>query len=162
MLLAHVVPGYFVATNLRSRGCSDWNKLQRYTLYTIAIFSTVIPDLDVVYNIIVRDFANHSILWTHSLFPYLGLALMWGVLSYTKRLPFLCTTIGLVVFGGLSHLLLDVIVHGTPLFYPLNMTMIGWPPQQVVEGGLWGYLTHPIILLEPLMFGAAFLHWRQS
>lgn len=156
-----MVPGYFVAHYSRAHWPPRWNKPQRYALWSIAVASTVVPDTDVIYNILFRGFANHSVLWTHSLFPYLGVMLLWVALSAfcAERFLFLRTALGFIVLGGLSHLFLDVLVHGTPLFYPLSMMMVGWPPQQVVEGGLWGYVTHPIILLEPLLIGMALLHW---
>lgn len=159
MLLAHIVPGYFAASFSSSQWASAWNRPQKWDLWCTAIASTVLPDADVVYNIVVRGFANHSVLWTHSLFPYLGLGLVWYQLRATQRWPFLRMLIALAAVGGFSHLCLDVIAHSTPLFYPFSLTMVGWPPQQVVEGGLWGYLTHPIILFEPLLLGIALLHW---
>ncbi|MFN8493909.1 MAG: hypothetical protein U0350_40295 [Caldilineaceae bacterium] len=55
--------------------------------------------------------------------------------------------------------MLDVISHGTPLLYPLSLVAFGWPPQRVVEGGLWAYLTDPIFLCEPFLLGTAVTHW---
>lgn len=159
MLLAHIVPGYFAASLSRSHWQVDWFRKRRSILWVTAIASTVAPDIDVIYNILVRGFINHSVLWTHSLFPYLGLGLMWYVLYRKKYWPFLQMIIGLAALGGFSHLLLDVVAHGTPLLYPFSMTMFGWPPQQIIADGLWGYLTHPLFLLEPLLISSAILHW---
>src|SRR5690606_16252399 len=119
---------------------------------------TIAPDADVIYNILVRGFANHSVLWTHSLFPYIGLGIAWYALYYFQLWPLLRMMIGLAAIGGFSHLCLDVIVHGTPLLYPFSLIMFGYPPQQVVDGGLVGYLTHPIFLLEPFLIGIAVFH----
>jgi membrane-bound metal-dependent hydrolase YbcI (DUF457 family) len=164
MLLAHLVPGYFAASVTQSHWRPEWTPVQRGLLWTAALVSTFAPDLDVIYNATFRRFFNHSTLWTHSLFPHLAIALCWLVLHRIRRWPYVEMFIGLVAIGGLSHLLLDVIAHGTPLLYPLSLQMIGAPPRVVVEGGLRAYLTHPIILLEPLLFLGAAIHfvWRSS
>ena len=70
--------------------------------------------------------------------------------------------LALVELGGFSHLALDVIAHNTPLFYPFSTRMIGTAPAHVVNGGLRGYLTHPIILLEPVLFALALAHGWHS
>jgi hypothetical protein len=89
----------------------------------------------------------------------LGFGLLWLTLHNLKRWPYLETAVGLMTFGGLSHLLLDVVVHGTPLLYPVSMMMFGIAPARVVEGGFWAYVTDPIFLLEPLLIGVAIMHW---
>jgi hypothetical protein len=128
-------------------------------LWAAALGSTVAPDLDVVYNALFRGFVNHSMLWTHSLFLYLAIGLGWSTLCYVKRWPYLKLLVGLITFGGLSHLLLDAIGHRTPLLFPFSMRMFGVAPKRVVDGGLSAYLTDPVFLLEPLAFLVAFVHW---
>lgn len=155
MLLAHIVPGYFAARLTHSLWDEGWTKQQRTGLWIAAITSTIAPDADVVYNSLFRGFTNHSVLWTHSLFPHFVIAILWLIMPNGKRWSYLRTLVMLVAIGGVSHLVLDVIVHGTPLVYPFSSYMVGWPPQQVIDGGLWGYLTHPIFLLEPLLLSAA-------
>jgi len=39
------------------------------------------------------------------------------------------------------------------------MYMFGAPSIHVRDGGLWGYLTDPIFLLEPLLLFLAAVHW---
>lgn len=158
MLLAHIVPGYFAVQASKAHWLPHWKPWQKGVLWAAAIGSTIAPDSDVIYNILWRSFANHSVLWTHSLFPYLGIAIIGLLLPRARRWALLRMVFLLVATGGLSHLVLDVIAHGTPLFYPLSMVMVGWPPQQVTDGGLWGYLTHPIFLLEPLLLTTVVLH----
>lgn len=159
MLAAHLVPGYFVAAKSQSSWKHEWNRTKRVTLWVIALGSTIAPDLDVVYNALFRGFFNHSTLWTHSIFVYLSFGLIWLILHFTKRWTYIETLIGLVVVGGLSHLALDIIAHGTPMLYPASMMMIGIAPQRVIEGGVWAYLTDPIFLLEPLLFSTVIIHW---
>jgi hypothetical protein len=65
----------------------------------------------------------------------------------------------LLGIGWGSHLVLDMVVHRTPLFYPLSDVMMGYAPARVYEGGLFYYLTDPIFLLEPLLFAVAACHW---
>ena len=159
MLGAHLVPGYFAAIKSRQSWKPEWNKSQHILLWAVAFGSTVVPDLDVIYNAFFRGFVNHSTLWTHSLIPYLGIGLFWWILRYAKKWPFLQLLVGLVVVGGLSHLVLDVIAHGTPLLYPISLRMFGMPPVRVVEGGIWAYVTDPIFLLEPLALTLLVWHW---
>lgn len=159
MLVAHLVPGYFAAAKSQPHWKSNWNTRQRALLWIAALSSTVVPDLDVIYNALFRGFVNHSILWTHSLFVHLSVALGWWLLRRTGRWSYLQTLVGLVAVGGLSHLVLDVISHGTPLLYPISLTMFGFPPERVVEGGFWAYLTDPIFLLEPFLLILAAVHW---
>lgn len=187
MLLAHLAPGYFAATQSQPTWKSEWSRKQRALLWLVALGSTVAPDFDVIYNLLFRGFFNHSFLWTHSLFPYLGLAFLWWLLGfrgYSQNIsarsasrfslllefgegagggvPYLRTLLGLAAVGGLSHVLLDVIAHSTPIFYPLSTVMIGAPSVRVLQGGVWGYLTDPIFLLEPLLLVLAGVHWALS
>lgn len=159
MLVAHLVPGYFAAVWSRPYWNLQWSRNQRVGLWIAAFGSTVAPDMDVVYNMVFRGFFGHATLWTHSIFVHLGIVLGWLLLCCIGRLPYLQMLVGLVVIGGLSHLFLDVISHSTPLFYPFSLRMIGAPSTRVLEGKLWGYLTDPIFLLEPLLLGLAAAHW---
>lgn len=159
MLVAHLVPGYLAATTMQARWPRTWTRRRRVILWLIALGSTVAPDVDVVYNAVFRGFLNHSTLWTHSAFAWAGLTLTWLMLRIGGRLPYARTAIGLAVLGWLSHLLLDAISHGTPLFYPLSLYMFGAPSPRVLEGGFWAYISDPIFLSEPLLIGAAAAHW---
>jgi hypothetical protein len=159
MLLAHLVPGYFAAVGTKPRWQADWTPLQRRGLWAAALVSSFAPDFDVLYNAVFRGFVNHSFLWTHSIFLHGGIALIGWLVYRTRRFPYLAALLGLVALGGLSHLLLDVISHGTPIFYPLEMTVVGAPSTRVLLGGIRGYLTDPIFLLEPPLIAAALAHW---
>ena len=159
MLLTHLVPGYFAAALSQPRWQPRWRTEQRALLWIVALGSTFAPDLDVIYNLLFRGFINHSLLWTHSLWPQLSLGVLWWLLWRTGRWPYLQTLLWLAVIGGLSHLLLDVLVHGTPLFYPLSLAMIGYPPARVVVGGFWAYITDPIFLAEPFLWALLLIHW---
>jgi hypothetical protein len=69
---------------------------------------------------------------------------------------------GVIALSGMSHLLLDVIAHNTPLFYPLSARMIGDAPSYIASGGLRHYVTHPLFLLEPVLLLLTALHWISS
>ena len=157
MLAAHLVPGYFAVVATKSRWRPVWTPAQQLVLWGVALASTVLPDADVVYNALFRGFFNHSWLWTHSVFLYLALAILWWILRRWNQ--FAAMILGLMVLGGFSHLLLDVIAHGTPLFYPLTPLMIGSPSMRVTQIGVLGYLTDPVFLLEPLLITIAVIHW---
>lgn len=161
MLAAHLVPGYFAAAKSQSGRKPEWNRTRRVMLWAVALGSTVAPDLDVVYNALFRGFFNHSTLWTHSIFVYLGFGIAWLILHISKRWTYTKTLTGLVAIGGLSHLVLDIIAHGTPILHPVSMMIFGIAPQRVIEGGVWAYLTDPIFLLEPLLFSIAIIHWAR-
>lgn len=159
MLLAHIVPGYFAASYSQSHWQPEWTKNQCAFLWLVAVGSTIAPDLDVIYNVLFRGFMNHSVLWTHSLWPYLALGVVWFALWYFDRFRYLQMVFGLAAFGGLSHLVLDMIAHDTPIFYPFSDAMIGIAPAHVREGGLKVYLTDPLFLLEPLLLISMMLHY---
>jgi hypothetical protein len=162
MLAAHLVPGYFAVVNSQRQWRADWNAKQRVILWMAALISTFAPDLDVIYNTLFRGFANHSILWTHSLFVHLGIGLCWWLLRRNGRWPYLQTLVGLVAVGGLSHLVLDAVSHGTPLLYPVSLHMFGAPSIRVLEGGFWAYITDPIFLTEPFLLALVAAHWTVS
>ena len=157
MMFAHIVPGYFAAA------VSDrpryWTPLERAGLWGTAVVSCILPDIDVIYNIVVRGYANHAVLITHSIFPYLALGSVWLFLVLINRLPYIRLLFGLVAFGGLSHIALDVIAHSTPLFYPFSTRMIGNPPDSIFYGGVPVYLRHPLFLIEPFLLMLMVCHW---
>lgn len=159
MLVAHLVPGYFAAVRSRAPWRPEWSRNQRLALWIAALGSTAAPDLDVMYNVVFRGFFGHTILWTHSLYPYLGLVVIWWVIRQTGRWAYLRTMIELIAIGGFSHLLLDVVAHGTPLLYPVSLQLFGSSSLRELERGLWTYLTDPVFLLEPLLIGLALVHW---
>ena len=159
MLIAHLVPGYFAASISARSWPSTWGKVRRVALWSVALGATFVPDLDVIYNTTFRHFVNHSLLWTHCLFTYMAVGMLWLLVWRIGRWPYAQTLLSLCFCGGISHLALDVISHGTPLFYPLSKQLIGVPSERVLQYGVIGYLTDPIFLLEPLLLGFAAGHW---
>lgn len=148
-----------MASKVDQSHVTEWNMARRAMMWSVALGSTIAPDLDVVRNILFRGFFNHSTLWTHSIFVYLVFGLLWFGCRRSQKLAYFATLMGIIAVGGLSHLILDLVAHGTPLFYPLSMMGFGIAPQRVVDGGVWAYLTDPIFLLEPLLIGIAICHW---
>ncbi len=159
MLVAHLVPGYLAVTLSQRRWKKDWSGTQRAVLWIAGLTATVVPDLDVIYNWLFRGFFGHTILWTHSIFVHLGIVMVWLLLRGNDNWAYARTLVGLVALGGLSHLALDIVSHGTPLFYPFTWTLVGSPSPRVLAGGVRGYLTDPIFLLEPLLFALAGAYW---
>ena len=158
MLIAHAVPSYFFIQLTQSSWDDTWSRPQCWLLNGVALGSTVLPDADVVYNILVRGFANHSTLWTHSVWVY-GIFGLMSLLCTIGRWRYIAWCLGLVAVGGFSHILLDALVHNTPMFYPLSLDMIGLAPESVVEGGISAYIQHPLFLLEIGLWGAVLIHW---
>ncbi len=159
MLIAHLVPGFLGASKSRTGWRPQWTRRERTLLWAGALVSTFAPDMDVIYNALFRGFISHSTLWTHSLFVHLAVGSIWLILKRTGRYSYLQTLAGLVALGGLSHLALDVLSHGTPLLYPLSMAVIGFPSQRIAHGGFWTYITDPIFLAEPMLLALAFGYW---
>ena len=151
MLIAHLAPGFAAAIASQQYWDSGWGLRKRTGLWVAALGSTFIPDLDVIYNVLVTGIFNHRTLYTHSVFVHGTIALIWMVLVLVGRWRYGAILAGLAAAGGFSHLILDMIAHNTPLFYPVSMQMVGIAPERVVEGGIVAYLTHPVVLLEPLL-----------
>ena len=80
MLIAHLVPGYFAASFAQSRWPITWGRRRRTLLWITALGATVIPDIDVVLNVVSGKHINHSTLWTHSVFVYLAIGVIWFLL----------------------------------------------------------------------------------
>jgi membrane-bound metal-dependent hydrolase YbcI (DUF457 family) len=100
-------------------------------------------------------------LYTHSLFVHLVPAVV-ALLCWFFRWKYPAVLCGVIAVGGLSHLLLDVIAHNTPLFYPLSRQMIGSAPPAIAIGGTSNYLAHPLFLLEPFLLMLVAVHWVYS
>ncbi|MGH8529275.1 MAG: metal-dependent hydrolase [Nevskiales bacterium] len=162
MLIAHLVPGYFAAVVSQPSWNPKWSRTQRASLWLAALGATAAPDLDVIYNLLLRGFFGHSVLWTHSVFVHLPLVLAWFVMGRTRSWPYLRTMTGLIAAGGISHLLLDALSHGTPLFYPLSRELIGVTLERIRIGGVIAYLTHPAYLVEALLITLAAGHWDST
>lgn len=159
MLIAHLVPGYFIGVNAQKNWGDSWTSTQRRILWTVAFAGTFLADTDVIVNILFHGIFNHSTLLTHSLFPVLMFTLLSAICKYILRIPYISTALSLLALSWLSHLFLDALVHKTPLLYPLSSAMIGYAPPRVYAGGFWYYLTDPIFLLEPLLIMIAIGHW---
>jgi membrane-bound metal-dependent hydrolase YbcI (DUF457 family) len=160
MLAAHLVPGYFAAVKLQTRWHPEWSRNRRAVLWGVALFSTVAPDLDVIYNGLFRGFFNHSTLWTHSVLVHGTIALCWLILNRIRRWKYLEMLAGLIAIGGCSHLLLDTIVHGVTWLYSFSMRVFVAPfAVRVLEGGVLAYITDPIFLAEPGLIILALTHW---
>jgi membrane-bound metal-dependent hydrolase YbcI (DUF457 family) len=159
LLAAHLIPGYFAAAFSQPHWHPEWGKLRRAWLWAAALGATVVPDTDVVLNVLSGNHINHSTLWTHSLFVHLSVVLLCCLVWRSNRRPYLTMLVGLVAFGGLSHLFLDVIAHGTPLLYPFSSELVGIVPARILQGGLWAYLSDPIFLLEPVLIALALVYW---
>jgi hypothetical protein len=157
--VAHLVPGYFAGVLTQPNWNPQWGRLRRVGLWIAGLGATIVPDTDVVLNVLSGNHINHSTLWTHSLFVHLAIVLIWFLLWRKGRWPYLTMLVGLMALGGLSHLVLDIIAHGTPLLYPFSTELIGIPPSRIVKGGLWAYLSDPILLLEPTLIAFALIHW---
>lgn len=159
MLVAHVVPGYCIAAHTVQGNQRRWSPAQQALVWLVGLGAAIAPDADIIYNALLHGFIKHSILWPHSVFPYLGLLGIWLVGRAKRADSYLLALLGVFIAGNLSHLLLDAISHGTPLLYPLTLHMFGAPSTRILYGGARAYLTDPLFLLEPALLSAAAVHW---
>lgn len=159
MLFAHFVPGYFAAALSQPYWNPKWSTPQRVVLWGAALGSTALPDTDVVYNAFFNGFINHSTVWTHSIFLYSIFGAIWLGLYLAHQLEFLRLVCALIALGGSSHILLDVVSHGTPFLFPVSNAFVSLAPRRVMIGGFWAYVTDPVFLLEPLLIGFAIAYF---
>lgn len=159
MLIAHLVPGYFNGIISQPKWEQNWTQNQQILLWTFAFTGTFVPDIDVIFNILFHGVFNHSTLLTHSLFPVLIFIMIWSICKYVLHRDYFAEIWKLLAISWLSHIILDALVHKTPLLYPLSSEIIGYAPYRVYVGGIWYYLTDPIFLLELLLIAMGVGHW---
>lgn len=158
MLIAHLVPGYWGVIYTQKDARPRLTKYQQVLLWGASFAGTVYPDLDVIINLLFRHSFQHQILWTHGIWGAVIMAAAGRLFLNHNRCTFVRSAVYLFAFGWLSHIFLDLIVHGTPLFYPFSMIGFELAPKQIVEGGAAAYLAHPLFLLEPLLISTVVIH----
>lgn len=159
LLVSDLVPGYVAVMRSHAHWKPEWSQKQRAALWISALGSTAAPDLHVMYNTVFQGFCGHTILLTYNVLHYVGLALIWWLLRRTGRVPYVRTMTGLIAAGGLSHVFLNVVAHGTSLLYSPSMHGFGSSWLRMLERGLIPYLKDPVFLLEPFLIGLAVARW---
>lgn len=159
MLVGHLAPFGPIAAAVERRWRPEWPRWTRRLPWAAALAGCVLPDLDVIVNTVFNGVLHHVYYFPHSIFPYLPVLLLGILLVRWQRTRLAGLTVLTFGIGALSHLFLDVISHGTVLFYPLWNGLVGWTFPRLDERILVSYLHSPNFWLEPLVILAATIWW---
>jgi hypothetical protein len=159
MLIGHLAPVGPIAAAVERRWRPEWPRWTRKLPWAATLTGCVLPDLDVIANTLFNGVLHHLYYFPHSIFPYLPVLVLGILLLRRQRTRLAGLTVLAFVLGALSHLLLDVISHGTVLFYPLWNGLVGWTFPRLDEHILVSYFHSPNFWLEPLVILAAAIWW---
>ncbi|MBN1813134.1 MAG: metal-dependent hydrolase [Anaerolineae bacterium] len=159
MLIGHLAPVGPIAATVERRWRPEWPRWTRRLPWAAALAGCVLPDLDVVVNMLFNGVLHHLGYFPHSIFTYLPVLFAGILLVCWRRTRLVGWTALAFGLGVLSHLLLDVVSHGTVLFYPLWNGLVGWTFPRLDERILVSYLHSPNFWLEPLVILAAAIWW---
>jgi hypothetical protein len=159
MLIGHLAPVGPIAAAVERRWRPKWPRWTRRLPWVAALAGCVLPDLDVIANTLFNGVLHHLYYFPHSIFPYLPVLILGILLVHWQRTRLAGLTVLAFGIGTLSHLFLDVISHGTVLFYPLWNGLVGWTFPRFDERILVSYLHSPNFWLEPLVILAAVFWW---
>jgi membrane-bound metal-dependent hydrolase YbcI (DUF457 family) len=126
---------------------------QLVLLYFVGISAAILPDLDIILLFIDKTL-QHRTLLSHSIIPYMMVALIVWIISVLRNDRFL-EKLALAAFVGVtSHFVLDVLVGGVVLLAPLNSKFIGFPLNFPTKPALWAqaYIASKYMLFEILIF----------
>jgi hypothetical protein len=159
MLVGHLAPVGPIAAAVARRWDSKWSPWTRTLPWVGAAAGCVFPDLDVISNVLLNGRLLHLYYLPHSVLPYLPLLFLGWLLVRSRRARPAGWTVVAFSLGVLSHLALDVVSHGTVLFYPLWNGLVGWTFPWTGGHVLQAYFQSPNFWLEPGVLLAAALWW---
>lgn len=160
MMLGHLTPFGLIAAAAERHWQPAWPRWTRALPWTAALAGCIFPDLDIVANILLNGVAMHLYCLPHSVLPYLPLLALGCLLAHRQRTRLAGLTVLIFGLSVLSHLLLDVVSHGTMLFYPLWNGVVGWTyPPRAGESMMMAYFRAPNFLLELGVLAAAGGWW---
>jgi hypothetical protein len=159
MLIGHLAPVGPIAAAIERRWRPEWPRWTRRLPWAAALAGCVLPDLDIIANTLFNGVLHHLYYFPHSIFTYLPVLFLGALLLRWHRTRLAGWTALAFEMGVLSHLLLDVVSHGTVLFYPLWNGLVGWSFPRLDEHILVSYLHSPNFWLEPAVILAAAIWW---
>ena len=159
MLIGHLAPFGPIAAAVERRWDPEWPRWTRKLPWAAALAGCVFPDFDVIANTLFNGVLHHLYHLPHSIFPYLAVLIFGILLIRWHRARLVGWTVLAFALGTLSHLLLDVVSHGTVLFYPLWNGLVGWTFARLDERVLVSYLHSPNFWLEPFVILIAASWW---
>lgn len=159
MLIGHLAPVGPIAFAVERRWRPEWPRWTRKLPWAAALAGCVFPDFDVIVNTLFNGVLHHLYYLPHSIFPYLPVLFFGILLIRWRRTRLAGYTVLAFSLGALSHLLLDVISHGTVLFYPLWNGLVGWTFPRLDERVFVSYLHSPNFWLEPFVIFVAAIWW---
>jgi hypothetical protein len=159
MLIGHLAPVGPIAAAVERHWRPEWPCWTRKLPWAAALVGCVLPDFDVVVNVLFTGVLHHLYYLPHSIFPYLAIFVLGVMLVRWRRARLAGWVVLALGMGALSHLSLDVISHGTVLFYPLWNGLVGWTFSRLDGRILVSYLHSPNFWLEPVVILAAAIWW---
>jgi hypothetical protein len=159
MLIGHLAPVGPIAATVEWRWDPGWPCWTRRLPWAAALVGCVFPDFDIIANVLFNAVLHHLYYLPHSIFPYVPVLILGILLTRWRRMRLIGWTALAFGMGVLSHLLLDVVSHGTVLFYPLWSGPVGWIFPRLDDRILVSYLHSPNFWLEPFVLLAAAIWW---
>ena len=148
MLVGHLAPIGAIATAAQHRWPTHSPRWTRALPWLAAGLGAIFPDLDIIVNLLLTGRFYHLYYFPHSLFVYLPILILGILLLRAPRARWVGLTLLTLCAGVFSHLLLDVVSHGTPLFFPFYRGLIGWTFPGTGEPLLVAYARSPNVWLE--------------
>lgn len=160
MTIGHLAPFGPIAATAERHWRPAWPRWTRALPWAAALAGCLFPDLDVVANVLLTGRLLHMYYLPHSVLPYLPVVALGWLLSRWQRTRIAGLTVLTFGASNISHLLLDVVSHGTTLLYPLWPGLVGWTyPARTGESVFVAYLRSPNVLLEVGVLIAAAAWW---
>jgi hypothetical protein len=159
MLIGHLAPIGPIAAEIERHWRPEWPRWTCKLPWVAALAGCVFPDFDVIANTLFNGVMHHLYYFPHSILSYLPVLILGILLVRWRRTQLMGWMVLTFVLGVFSHLLLDVVSHGTVLFYPLWNGLVGWTFPRTDERILVSYFNSPNFWLEPLVIFAAAIWW---
>ncbi len=161
MIIGHLAPigPIAAAAERRCRRQLEQARWLRLVLWGAALGGSIFPDLDIIVNLLFRGAPHHLFYLPHSLLLYLPLLPLGWALTRWRHRSWIGWAILTFASGVFTHLLLDVISHGTVLLYPLWKGLVGWayPPVNRLTLGI--FVDYPNLFFEPAVTLAGLAWW---
>jgi len=156
MIFAHAFIGAiiaYIATPKMLQGTEAekfWKLNKKSVLWLFAILSSVFPDLDILYVLLIDNSAEHRKLLTHSIVPYTIILILVLLIIKIKKIDKYYSQLTLISWlGVLFHLIADLYVAPVYLFTPISNVMLLWQPFHInLKDGIKAYIFSPYMLTE--------------
>lgn len=127
MLVCHLPAGYIAAKITEKKFWKDLPLKEKFWLYSILLFFSIFPDIDLLYFYLVNSSTSHREFITHAISPYLlisSLIYLWGKFKKNKFIKWIGISIAL---GTITHLILDSLMASAEWLWPITSRLYGLP-----------------------------------